>query len=95
MNAGEHEIGILSLNLLQKANVEREKKLTKKLISGHAMGSNAVIGLDELSDKELTEVDDVIEAAVAQTIIQGGHVEIVADNPNLEEVGGIGALLRF
>ncbi len=135
MNAGEHEIGDLSLHLLQKANEQREKKLIDQMINQHAKGGNAVISLDDtlqavndkrvqtliisdgyrepgyvheesgfvisnltkspLSDKELIEVDDVIEAAVAQTLSQGGYVEIVSENPALEEAGRIGAILRF
>jgi peptide chain release factor subunit 1 len=38
-------------------------------------------------------VDDVVEAAVARAMSHGGHVEIISDNPNLERVGRIGALL--
>jgi peptide chain release factor subunit 1 len=48
-----------------------------------------------LSDRELTETEDVIEEAVAQTMAQGGHVEIVTDNPALEQAGRIGAILRY
>lgn len=48
-----------------------------------------------LSDEELTETDDVVEAAVAQTMTQGGHVEVIADYPPLDEVGRIGAILRY
>ena len=48
-----------------------------------------------LSDRELLEVPDVIDSAVAYTMIQGGHVEVVADDPDLEAAGRIGALLRY
>lgn len=48
-----------------------------------------------LAENELTEVEDVVDAAVAQTVGQGGHVEIIADNPSLEEGGRIGAILRY
>lgn len=48
-----------------------------------------------LSESELAEVDDVVETAVAYTIAQGGHVEIVANEPALEDVGRIGAILRY
>ncbi len=135
MNAGEHEVGALSLALLREANLARESKLVETLISTHAQGGNAVVALDNtlqavsekrvqtliisdgfqapgyvhhesgfvvsnlakspLSRSELTEVDDVIDAAVSQTIAQGGHVEVVADNPALEEVGHVGAILRY
>ncbi|RMG96619.1 MAG: hypothetical protein D6706_09985 [Chloroflexi bacterium] len=43
----------------------------------------------------LREVEDVVDTAVALTMSQGGHVEIIADNPDLEKVGKIGALLRY
>lgn len=48
-----------------------------------------------LSDMEMTEVEDVIDAAVSLTISQGGHVEIINNNPDLEGVGRIGAILRY
>jgi peptide subunit release factor 1 (eRF1) len=48
-----------------------------------------------LSDTELLEVPDVIDSAVAYTMIQGGHVEVIADDPDLEAVGRIGAILRY
>jgi peptide subunit release factor 1 (eRF1) len=48
-----------------------------------------------LSDTELLAVSDVIDSAVAYTMIQGGHVEVIADDPDLEAAGRIGALLRY
>ncbi len=48
-----------------------------------------------LSDTEMEEVEDVIDTAVSFTMSQGGHVEIISDNPELEGVGRIGALLRY
>lgn len=48
-----------------------------------------------LSDKELAEVSDVIEEAVATTIAGGGHVEIINGNDKLENAGRIGAILRY
>lgn len=48
-----------------------------------------------LSGSELTEVEDVIDAAVAQTMSQGGHVEVISENPDLEQAGRIGAILRY
>jgi peptide subunit release factor 1 (eRF1) len=48
-----------------------------------------------LSDSDLTEVADVIDAAVSQTMIQGGIVEVISDNQALEEAGRIGAILRY
>lgn len=48
-----------------------------------------------LSDSELTAVADVVDAACAHTLESGGHVEVIRDNPQLEEYGRIGALLRY
>lgn len=48
-----------------------------------------------LAEVELTEAADVVEAAVAQTVAQGGHVEVIAENPQLESAGRIGAILRY
>ena len=48
-----------------------------------------------LSDRDMLEVADVIDSAVAYTMIQGGHVEVISDDPDLEAVGRIGALLRY
>ncbi len=48
-----------------------------------------------LAEHDLTEVDDVVDTAVAYTMTQGGHVEIISDNPALEEAGRIGAILRY
>jgi peptide subunit release factor 1 (eRF1) len=41
------------------------------------------------------KVNDVIEAAVQRTMEQGGQIEIVSENAQLEEAGQIGALLRY
>ncbi|MGH2536818.1 MAG: hypothetical protein ACRDHL_05445 [Candidatus Promineifilaceae bacterium] len=40
-------------------------------------------------------LEDVVEAAVAQTIGSGGRVEIISDNQELEDAGRIGAVLRY
>jgi peptide subunit release factor 1 (eRF1) len=48
-----------------------------------------------LSESELMAVTDVIDRAVAQTLAQGGHVEVISDNPDLARVGHIGAILRY
>jgi flagellar biosynthesis/type III secretory pathway M-ring protein FliF/YscJ len=48
-----------------------------------------------LSDQEMTEIEDVVDAAVALTMSQGGHVEIISNNPELEGAGRIGAILRY
>lgn len=135
MNAGEHEVRRETLDLLAKANNEREQKLVQTLVTAQAKGANAVIGLDDtlqavsekrvqsliisdgfrtpgyvhpesdfvtanlarspLGDKEMTEIEDVVDAAVALTMNQGGHVEIISNNPELEGAGRIGAILRY
>lgn len=55
----------------------------------------ANLGRSPLVEGDLSPVADVIDAAVAQTVNQGGHVEIIAEDPNLEAAGRIGAILRF
>lgn len=135
MTAGEHEVRRETLDLLEKANTEREQKLVQTMVTAQAKGGNAVIGLDDtlqavsekrvqslivsdgfrtpgyvhpesdfvtanlarspLSDREMTEIEDVVDAAVALTMNQGGHVEIISNNPELEGAGRIGAILRY
>lgn len=48
-----------------------------------------------LAEDELTPVDDVVDAAAAQTMNNGGEVELIAGNADLERVGRIGAILRY
>lgn len=48
-----------------------------------------------LGEQDLAAVSDVVDAAVAQTVVQGGHVEVISDNAALEDLGRIGAILRF
>jgi peptide chain release factor subunit 1 len=55
----------------------------------------ANIARSPLSEGDLTEVEDVVDLAVSSTITQGGHVEIITDNPALEAAGQIGAILRY
>lgn len=43
----------------------------------------------------MAEVQDVVEAAVARTMEQGGAVEVITENPQLENAGRIGAILRY
>ena len=45
--------------------------------------------------ERLREVDDVVEAAVALALRNGARVETVTEDGALDEIGGIGALLRF
>ena len=47
------------------------------------------------SDDPLVAVKDIIEEAVLSTLEQGGMVEVIRDNPDLENAGRIGALLRY
>jgi len=44
--------------------------------------------------KSFTEIKDAVEMAVRKVMKDGGDVEIVYENPNLEEIG-MGALLRY
>lgn len=44
---------------------------------------------------ELESVEDVVEAAVSRTVEQGGSVEIITGNDELERYGRIGAILRY
>ena len=48
-----------------------------------------------IGEQDLRDVEDVVDTAVAFTITQGGHVEIIADDLALEEAGRIGAILRY
>jgi peptide subunit release factor 1 (eRF1) len=46
-------------------------------------------------DEGFVQVDDVVDEAVSRTMIQGGQVEIIDKNQQLEESGRIGAILRY
>ncbi|MCA9962396.1 MAG: hypothetical protein KC443_25350 [Anaerolineales bacterium] len=48
-----------------------------------------------MSDRELTAVDDVIDAAATFTLAQGGKIEVVSGNETLAKAGHIGAFLRY
>lgn len=48
-----------------------------------------------LSDRELTAVNDVIDAAVSYTLAQGGKIEVINGNERLSQAGHIGAILRY
>jgi peptide subunit release factor 1 (eRF1) len=49
----------------------------------------------QFGEGEMRPVNDVIEAAVHRTLEQGGQVEIISDNAQLDQAGRIGALLRY
>ncbi|MBI4261028.1 MAG: hypothetical protein HY658_10720 [Actinobacteria bacterium] len=49
----------------------------------------------EACGEKLQPVPDVVEAAVAQALRQGTRVEVVTEDGLLEELGGVGATLRF
>jgi peptide subunit release factor 1 (eRF1) len=60
--------------------------------------SQALLDLDAGYGQEngqFDRLDDVVEAAVAHAMSHGSHVEIISDNPTLENAGRIGALLRY
>jgi len=44
---------------------------------------------------QLTPEDDIVELAIEATLAQSCHVEICVDNPDLDVMGRIGALLRY
>lgn len=46
-------------------------------------------------DATFESVPDIVNEAINRTMEQGGNVEVVASNEKLEEVGRIGALLRY
>ena len=54
---GEPEVRRRALELLRQANAEREDQLVERLVTLHAMGANAVVGLDDVlqavSDKRV------------------------------------------
>jgi len=55
----------------------------------------ANLALSPLGEADMIETADVVEAAMAQVVTQGGHVEIIAENPALEDAGRIGAILHY
>ncbi|MDX1662151.1 MAG: hypothetical protein R3272_00050 [Candidatus Promineifilaceae bacterium] len=51
--------------------------------------------IEHFKKDEFELVADVVNAAVNRTLEQGGHVEVIANHPALEQAGRIGALLRY
>lgn len=43
----------------------------------------------------IEKIEDAIEMAVRKVLSDGGEVEVIRDNTELEKAGGIGALLRY
>lgn len=66
MNAGEHIVRKQTLEMLHAANVERERKLVDSLLSSHAAGGTAVVGLDDT-------LQAVNEKRVQTLIISDGY----------------------
>lgn len=50
---------------------------------------------DVFGNADFEPVPDVVDEAVTRTLEQGGHVEVISDNAELEGAGRIGALLRY
>jgi peptide subunit release factor 1 (eRF1) len=48
-----------------------------------------------LCDSAMAKLDDVVEAAIEEALLQSCTVEMCADNADLDVAGRIGALLRF
>lgn len=46
-------------------------------------------------DAAFENVTDIVDEAVQRTVEQGGHVEVVSENPKLDGAGRIGAILRY
>lgn len=46
-------------------------------------------------EQALEDVSDVVDEAVQRTVEQGGHVEVISENAQLESAGRIGAILRY
>jgi hypothetical protein len=44
---------------------------------------------------ELYQIADAIDVAVSRTMRRGGDVEVIHDSPELEQVGQVGAFLRY
>lgn len=60
--------------------------------SGYLAASNDEPVFDE---REFESVKDVVDEAVQRTVEQGGNVEVVSENAQLEGAGRIGAILRY
>jgi peptide subunit release factor 1 (eRF1) len=45
--------------------------------------------------KSIEKIEDAIEMAIRKVFSDGGEVEVIHDSSELEEAGGIGALLRY
>ena len=44
---------------------------------------------------EFEQIDDAVEMAIRKVLTNGGEVEILHDNLQLDKAGKIGALLRY
>jgi peptide chain release factor subunit 1 len=44
---------------------------------------------------EFEKIDDAVELAVRKVLADGGEVEVIYENPDLERAGNIGGLLRY
>jgi peptide chain release factor subunit 1 len=68
-------------------------------VPGYRHGSSGYLSEnrdeDLFGDNEFESLTDVVDAAVNRTVEQGGHVEVISENPRLEQAGRIGAILRY
>jgi len=68
-------------------------------VSGFRHASSGYLTASEddtmFGDGPLESVVDIVEEAVERTVEQGGHVEVVSENAQLENAGRIGAILRY
>jgi peptide subunit release factor 1 (eRF1) len=64
-------------------------------LSTNYLSVYAEVPVSGSEDEDLVKVQDVVEAAASRTMEQGGSVEIITGNQELEDAGRIGAVLRY
>lgn len=130
------EVQARSMEIIEKAAVEREQKLVDEMWAGWKRGSGAVVGLSDtlaalqehrvgtllvlagysasgyrcrecrylmlverdecpLCGGPIDPVEDIVDTLTRRALEQGIEVEIVRGSEKLEEVGSVGALLRY
>ena len=130
------EVQARSMELIEKAAVEREQELVDEMWAGWKRDSGAVVGLSDtlaalqehrvstllvlagysasgyrcrecrylmlverdecpLCGGEVDHVEDIVDTLTRRALEQGIEVEIVRGSAKLEEVGSVGALLRY
>lgn len=136
LGAPVSEVQARSMELIEKAAVEREQELVDEMWAGWKRDSGAVVGLSDtlaalqehrvstllvlagysasgyrcrecrylmlaerdecpLCGGEVDPVEDIVDTLTRRALEQGIEVEIVRGSAKLEEVGSVGALLRY